>query len=84
MVPFTRINYAGRPFYQLGISFFKIALLISYLRLLQGTDHKVYRQVVWTVAAFVFFSHLGCALALVFACDPVGHNNTAVPPNIPC
>ncbi|KAJ3533957.1 hypothetical protein NM208_g7757 [Fusarium decemcellulare] len=40
LVTYTRINFGGRPFYQLGISFFKIALLISYLRLLSGTDHS--------------------------------------------
>ncbi|KAH6703946.1 integral membrane protein [Verticillium dahliae] len=43
LITYTRVNYAGRPFYQLGISFFKIALLISYLRLLQAqtTRHIV-------------------------------------------
>ncbi|RGP79896.1 integral membrane [Fusarium longipes] len=71
LVPYTRINFAGRPFYQLGISFFKIALLISYLRLLRGTDNKVYRRVIWLTALLVFLSHLGCTLALVFACNPV-------------
>ncbi|KAF4993470.1 hypothetical protein FGRMN_6476 [Fusarium graminum] len=71
LVPYTRINYAGRPFYQLGISFFKIALLISYLRLLRGTDHKTYRTTIWITIALVFAGHLGCALALVFACTPV-------------
>ncbi|KAM0322027.1 hypothetical protein ACHAQA_009770 [Verticillium albo-atrum] len=68
---YTKVNFAGRPFYQLGISFFKIALLLSYLRLLQGTDHRTYRKVVWVIIGFVFFSHLGCTLALIFACDPV-------------
>ena len=68
---YTRVNYAGRPFYQLGISFFKIALLISYLRLLSGTDHKTYRIVVWITIALVFLAHLGCTLALVLACTPV-------------
>ncbi len=29
LIAYTRVNYAGRPFYQMGISFFKIALLIS-------------------------------------------------------
>jgi hypothetical protein len=71
LVPYTRINFAGRPFYQLGISFFKIALLISYLRLLRGTDNKMYRSVIWLTALLVFLSHLGCTLALVFACNPV-------------
>jgi hypothetical protein len=68
---YSRVNYAGRPIYQIGISFFKVALLISYLRLLQGTDHKVYRLVVWSTIALVFLAHLGCALSLVFACNPV-------------
>lgn len=68
---YTKVNYAGRPFYQLGISFFKIALLVSYLRLLQGTDHKLYAKVVWVVIWLVFLSHLGCTFALVFACTPV-------------
>lgn len=68
---YTKVNYAGRPFYQLGISFFKIALLVSYLRLLQGTDNKLYAKVVWVVIWLVFLSHLGCTFALVFACTPV-------------
>lgn len=44
---YTRVNFAGRPIYQVGISFFKIALLISYLCLLRGTDQRLYRLVVW-------------------------------------
>ncbi|KAM3547538.1 hypothetical protein ARSEF4850_009959 [Beauveria asiatica] len=40
-------TFAGRPIYQVGISFFKIALLISYLRLLRGTDKRLYWLVVW-------------------------------------
>lgn len=69
--PYSRVNFAGRPIYQIGISFFKIALLISYLRLLQGTDRKTYRIVVWVTIIVVFLAHLGCALSLVFACTPV-------------
>ncbi|RSL38151.1 hypothetical protein CEP53_015127 [Fusarium sp. AF-6] len=71
LVTYTRINYAGRPFYQLGISFFKIALLISYLRLLNGTDHSRYRAVVWFTIVAVFLSHFACTLVLIFACKPV-------------
>ncbi|TWU75972.1 hypothetical protein ED733_006810 [Metarhizium rileyi] len=68
---YSKVNFAGRPIYQIGVSFFKVALLISYLRLLQGTDHKVYRMVVWATIVIVFLAHLGCALSLVFACTPV-------------
>ena len=69
--PYMRVNFAGRPIYQVGISFFKIALLISYLRLLQGTDNRIYRIVVFITIGFVFLNHLGSALTLIFACDPV-------------
>ncbi|KAH7310461.1 hypothetical protein B0I35DRAFT_74526 [Stachybotrys elegans] len=71
LATYTRVNYAGRPIYQLGISFFKIALLISYLRLLKGTDQRLYRRVVQLTMALILASHLGCALSLIFACDPV-------------
>ncbi|TDZ32434.1 Satratoxin biosynthesis SC1 cluster protein 4 [Colletotrichum spinosum] len=71
LIKYTRINYAGRPFYQIGISFFKIALLVSYLRLLKGTDQKTYRRVVWLTIVLVFLAHLGCTFSLVFACTPV-------------
>lgn len=71
MVTFVRLNYVGRPIYQLGVSFFKIALLISYLRLLKGTDRTTYRKVIKTTMALVFLAHLGCSLALIFACSPV-------------
>lgn len=71
LLPYSRVNFAGRPIYQVGISFFKIALLISYLRLLQGTDNRIYRMVVWGTIAFVFLNHFGSALSLIFACTPV-------------
>ncbi|KAK4039471.1 hypothetical protein C8A01DRAFT_36509 [Parachaetomium inaequale] len=71
LIPYTRVNYAGRPIYQLGISFFKVALLISYLRLFKGTSHVVYRRVVWVSMAAIVAGHLGCALTLILACTPV-------------
>ncbi|KAG5973169.1 hypothetical protein E4U55_000637, partial [Claviceps digitariae] len=71
MGTYARVNFAGRPIYQLGISLFKVALLISYLRLLQGTDHKTYRMTVWATIAIVLLAHLGCTLSLIFACSPV-------------
>lgn len=71
LIMYTRVNFAGRPIYQVGISFFKIALLISYLRLLRGTDKWLYRLVVWATMAFVLFSHAGSALVLLFSCRPV-------------
>ena len=55
----------------MGISFFKIALLISYLRLLEGTAQKAYRMLVRLAIVLIFLSHVGCTLSLIFACDPV-------------
>lgn len=71
LIIYTRVNFSGRPIYQIGISFFKIALLISYLRLLQGTNNKAYRLTVYGTIIMVFLTHLACALSLVFACTPV-------------
>ncbi|KAH8896704.1 integral membrane protein [Thozetella sp. PMI_491] len=71
LIPYTRVNFSGRPFYQLGISFFKIALLISYLRLFEGTNERIYRRIVWFSAITIFLAHLGCTLSLIFACNPV-------------
>ncbi|KLU81041.1 hypothetical protein MAPG_00136 [Magnaporthiopsis poae ATCC 64411] len=71
LIPYTRWNYAGRPIYQMGISFFKVALLISYLRLFQGTSHRGYRAAVWITIVAVVLGHLGCSLCLVLACNPV-------------
>ncbi|KAK4650991.1 hypothetical protein QC762_700790 [Podospora pseudocomata] len=71
LLPYSRSNFAGRPIYQMGISFFKVALLISYLRLFKGTNHLWYRRVVWIAMFFVVAGHLGCSLTLIFACNPV-------------
>ncbi|KAM3446805.1 hypothetical protein NHJ6243_010208 [Beauveria neobassiana] len=65
IVTYLEVNYAGRPIYQIGISFFKIALLIGYLRLLQGTSNKAYRGAIWCTIAFVSVSHVGSAMSFV-------------------
>ncbi|KAG9258351.1 uncharacterized protein F5Z01DRAFT_194163 [Emericellopsis atlantica] len=86
LITYTKLNFAGRPIYQLGVSFFKMALLISYLRLLQGTSQFAYRLVVYTTIALVFLAHLGCAFSLIFACTPVAKSwqplmdGTCLPP----
>ncbi|KAM3477664.1 hypothetical protein MY8738_006315 [Beauveria namnaoensis] len=65
IVTYLEVNYAGRPIYQISISFFKIALLIGYLRLLQGTSNKAYRGAIWCTIAFVSVSHVGSAMSFV-------------------
>ncbi|KAL2256440.1 hypothetical protein VTK26DRAFT_1648 [Humicola hyalothermophila] len=71
LIPYTRTNYAGRPIYQMGISFFKVALLVSYLRLFKGTNHNRSRLVVWVAIVAIVAGHLGCSLTLILACNPV-------------
>ncbi|KAJ5489541.1 hypothetical protein N7539_004431, partial [Penicillium diatomitis] len=68
---YTKINYAGRPFYQLGIAGFKASLCLSYLRLISGTSMKLYRILIWTVITLSTLGHLAGALVLILNCTPV-------------
>ncbi|KAF7713421.1 Uncharacterized protein PECH_001570 [Penicillium ucsense] len=68
---YTKINYAGRPFYQLGIAGFKASLCLSYLRLISGTSMKLYRILIWTVIALSTLGHMAGALVLILNCTPV-------------
>ena len=68
----------------MGISFFKVALLISYLRLFKGTNHSIYRMVVWISMAAIVIGHLGCSLTLILACQPVSCAVQDRPGETPC
>ncbi|KAJ5131699.1 hypothetical protein N7448_005857 [Penicillium atrosanguineum] len=68
---YTRLNYAGRPFYQLGIAGFKASLCLSYLRLLSGTSKTIYRIVIWVVIAISTVGHIVGSLILLLDCSPV-------------
>ncbi|CAP95479.1 Pc21g05820 [Penicillium rubens Wisconsin 54-1255] len=68
---YTKINYAGRPFYQIGIAGFKASLCLSYLRLISGTSKRLYRVVIWVVIAASTLGHIAGALSLLFNCTPV-------------
>ncbi|KAJ5260521.1 hypothetical protein N7478_012126 [Penicillium angulare] len=68
---YTKLNYAGRPFYQLGIAGFKASLCLSYLRLLSGTSKTLYRNMIWLVIGGSSLGHFGGALVLIFNCTPV-------------
>ncbi|KAJ6035773.1 hypothetical protein N7540_000052 [Penicillium herquei] len=68
---YTKLNYAGRPFYQLGIATFKASLCLSYLRLLSRTSKTSYRKVIWGVILLSTLGHVAGTLALIFNCTPV-------------
>lgn len=67
-----QLNYAGRPFYQLGIAGFKASLCLSYLRLLSGTSKSFYRIVIWVVITISTVGHVVGTLVLLLDCSPVG------------
>ncbi|TQV94013.1 hypothetical protein V2A60_003838 [Cordyceps javanica] len=83
---YKKVNFAGRPIYQFGVSLFKVALLISYLRLLQATSKRNYRVLIWVTIVAVLLGHLGSAFALIFACKPVSFSwkLTVSDPNPTC
>ncbi|GAB1195903.1 hypothetical protein APSETT444_005168 [Aspergillus pseudonomiae] len=67
----SMLNYAGRPFYQIGIAGFKASLCLSYLRLLTKTSLSIYRILIWAVLSISTAGHIAGALALLFNCHPV-------------
>lgn len=71
LATYTKINYAGRPFYQIGIAGFKTSLCLSYLRLLEGTSKNLYRILIWMVIALSTAGHIVGAFILIFSCTPV-------------
>ncbi|KAF4219556.1 hypothetical protein CNMCM8980_009375 [Aspergillus fumigatiaffinis] len=68
---YTKLNYAGRPFYQLGIAGFKAALCINYLHLLAKTSKRFYRMLVWVVILLSTLGHVAGTLVLLLNCKPV-------------
>ncbi|KAJ5468798.1 hypothetical protein N7475_006550 [Penicillium sp. IBT 31633x] len=68
---YTKLNYAGRPFYQLGIAGFKASLCLSYLRLISGTSKHIYRSIIWSVIVISTLGHIAGTLSLIFNCTPV-------------
>ncbi|KAI9670079.1 MAG: hypothetical protein M1829_004806 [Trizodia sp. TS-e1964] len=67
---YTVINFAGRPFYQIGIALFKVALCLAYLRIV-NEKARIYKAVIWITMIACFLTHLGGALVLFFQCSPV-------------
>ncbi|KAE8153037.1 integral membrane protein [Aspergillus avenaceus] len=68
---YMKINFAGRPFYQMGIAGFKAALCLSYLRLLSGTSRKMYKILIWAVLIISTLGHAAGTLILILNCKPV-------------
>ncbi|KAJ5248618.1 hypothetical protein N7468_000069 [Penicillium chermesinum] len=80
LATYTKLNYAGRPFYQIGIAGFKASLCLSYLRLLSGTSKRFYRYLIWVVIMISTLGHIAGTAVLLFNCTPVARSwNMKIP-----
>jgi hypothetical protein len=61
-----------------GILGFKVALCLSYLRILTNSSRR-YRQIVWVVLSLCIAGHLAGILLLIFLCSPVCTSPTRPP-----
>lgn len=65
-----QINSAGQPWYIIGILGFKVALCLTYLRIL-SFGQRAYRFIVWFVLTMCVLGHGAGTLVLIFQCQPV-------------
>lgn len=65
-----QVNFAGRPFYMLGITGFKVSLCLAYIRLV--AKQRTYRRLTWWIMITCVLTHFGGILVLLFQCKPVG------------
>ncbi|KAI9753036.1 MAG: hypothetical protein M1815_000135 [Lichina confinis] len=68
---YREINFAGRPFYMVGITGFKVALCLAYLRIVPPNKKRTFRPLIWLVLVACVLCHLAGILILVFQCLPV-------------
>ncbi|RMZ75319.1 hypothetical protein DV737_g5348, partial [Chaetothyriales sp. CBS 132003] len=71
IIIFSAINFTGRPIYMTGITGFKIALCVAYLRMTKHSHHSKYRVFIWTLMTCTVLGHLAVTLVLLFRCSPV-------------
>lgn len=65
----TKIQYAGGPIYCLELLFFKLAFLISYLRI--GGFVATYRIVLFVAISVIVVNQIVCAFIISLSCNPV-------------
>ncbi|KAL8826375.1 MAG: hypothetical protein Q9170_007425 [Blastenia crenularia] len=68
---YSVINFAGRPFYMIGILGFKVALCWAYLRILKASPNPHYKILIQVVMAATIIGHVTGTLILIFLCNPV-------------
>ncbi|KAL8689249.1 MAG: hypothetical protein Q9224_004685 [Gallowayella concinna] len=68
---YSVINFAGRPFYMIGILGFKVALCWAYLRILKASPNPHYKNLILMVMAGAIIGHVAGTFVLIFQCSPV-------------
>jgi hypothetical protein len=70
-----KLNFVGRPLYQIAVCGYKVCACLSYLRVLSGTDGV--KRIVWMkrfIHCFVYvivIGHFATTMVIVFQCQPV-------------
>lgn len=67
----SQINFAGRPFYMMGILGFKVALCWAYLRILKASPNPHYKTLILVVMAGAIIGHVTGTFILIFQCSPI-------------
>ncbi|KAI9788511.1 MAG: hypothetical protein M1816_006851 [Peltula sp. TS41687] len=68
---YKALNYAGRPFYMAGITGFKVALCLAYLRIVPPRNKRIFKPLIWFVLISCVLAHLAGTLVLILQCNPV-------------
>ncbi|KAJ6175101.1 hypothetical protein N7485_004906 [Penicillium canescens] len=67
----SRSTSLGDFFYQIGIGGFKVALCVSYLRLVSRTTRTTYGFIIWMVLAITILGHSASTFVVLFNCKPI-------------
>ncbi|KAL8946604.1 MAG: hypothetical protein Q9222_007024 [Ikaeria aurantiellina] len=68
---YSVINFAGRPFYMIGILGFKVALCWAYLRILKASPNPRYKFLIYVTMIGAILGHIAGTFVLIFQCSPV-------------
>ncbi|THW40101.1 hypothetical protein D6D21_06974 [Aureobasidium pullulans] len=70
----TKSSYVGKPFYQFGISGFKLSLCLTFLRLTKYTGLASFRIFTTGIAILSTICHFAFTLIVLFFCIPLQKN----------
>ncbi|KAL8858715.1 MAG: hypothetical protein Q9178_004803 [Gyalolechia marmorata] len=68
---YSVINFAGRPFYMIGILGFKVALCWAYLRILEASPNPRYKILIYVAMVGAIIGHVVGTFILLFQCSPI-------------